>query len=154
VRREILLQHKFPEDFRRAEENFFLQELEKEHRRMFYHPKLRVGHYRRENFKGLIRPTVGGGFWRSRLLRTHKGRGNIYWLPAIFVVGHFLILFDVTLFINLARVYGLIILFVSMGLSSRRNRMLCFPLVGLLHYVIVMLYGVGFLLERAGLKWK
>ncbi len=154
IRREILMDHPFPEDFRRAEENFLLQALEKEHRRMFYHPKLKVGHFRRKTLGGLLRPTLGAGYWRSRLLRSFNGSGIMFWLPSLFVLLHLIVFIDLEIFFELAKVYTLITLFVSMGLSSGRNKFFHFPVVAFLHYLIVFLYGTGFLLERGGYKWK
>jgi hypothetical protein len=47
-----------------------------------------------------------------------------------------------------------VVLFISMGLSSRRNHFFHFPMVAFLHYFIVFLYGTGFILERVGYRWK
>ena len=153
VRRELLLKYPFPEDFRRAEETVFLLSLQKDHHRMFYHPLIKVGHYRRKNLLGLLRPTLGAGYWRSRLLRTAGGT-TMFWLPSVFVLLHFLAFINFPLFLELAKVYMVMVMTVSMGLSSRRNRLSHFPLVAILHYVIVFLYGAGFLLERVRYKWK
>ncbi|MES2527113.1 MAG: glycosyltransferase [Bdellovibrionota bacterium] len=154
VRRDLLVKHHFPEDFRRAEETWFLQELSRDHRRMFYHPLMKVGHFRRKSLVGLIRPTLGAGYWRSRLLNKHGGKGAMFWLPSIFVLLHLLFLVNLPLATQLARVYIFVIIAISMGLSSKRNRFFHFPLVAFLHYFIVTLYGTGFLLERLGYKWK
>jgi hypothetical protein len=97
---------------------------------------------------------IGAGYWRSRLLRGQKGKGLMFWLPSVFVFMHLLAFVDFRIFLELAKVYTLIILFVSMGLSSRRNNFFHFPVVALLHYLIVFFYGTGFLLERGGYKWK
>lgn len=154
LRSELLKKYPFPEDFRRAEETVFLLAIEKNQHRMFYHPLLKVGHFRRKNLRSLLRPTLAAGYWRSRLLRTTKGKGRVFWLPAIFVLLHVTVLFDPGLFGELAKVYSVMVLTVSMGLSSRKNRFWHFPLVAVLHYMIVFFYGAGFLLERSGYKWK
>ncbi len=154
LRRNLLETHRFPEDFRRAEETLFLQELQKENRRMFYHPKMKVGHFRRKSLPDLVRPTLGAGYWRSRLIRKHRGKGAMFWLPSVFVLLHLIFLVNPAFAMELTRIYVLIIIFISMGLSSRRNRFMHFPMVAFLHYFIVTLYGVGFLLERVGYKWK
>lgn len=153
VRSELLKKYSFPEDFRRAEETVFLLSLQKDHHRMFYHPGLRVGHFRRKSLRSLLAPTLGAGYWRSRLLRSAGGT-KMFWLPAVFVLLHLVAFIDFRLFSELAKVYIVMVVAVSMGLSSRRNRLSHFPLVALLHYVIVFLYGSGFLLERTGYKWK
>ncbi len=154
VRSELLKIYPFPEDFRRAEETVFLLSLQKDNHKMFYHPGLRVGHFRRKTLRSLFSPTLGAGYWRSRLIRTAGGKGKMFWLPAIFVILHLVVFFDHKLFLELAKVYTVMIIAVSMGLSSRRNRFWHFPLVAFLHYLIVFLYGSGFLLERSGYKWK
>ncbi len=154
IRRDILMDHPFSEDFKSAEENFLLRALEKENRRMFYHPRLKVGHFRRKTLGSLFRPTLGAGYWRSRLLKSFKGSGHMFWLPSLFVLLHLIVLVNPGIFFELAKAYVLIVLFVSMGLSSRRNSFFHFPLVAFLHYLIVFLYGTGFLLERLGYKWK
>ncbi|MFL5783357.1 MAG: glycosyltransferase [Bacteriovoracaceae bacterium] len=154
IRSTLIKAHPFPEDFSRAEETWLLQGLERAGARMFYHPLMKVGHYRRKNLFSLVRPTLGAGFWRSRLIRKHGGRGAMFWMPSIFVLLHLLIFANPLLVFELAKVYVVMILAVSMGLSSKRNRFWHFPLVALLHYVIVFLYGTGFLLERGGMKWN
>jgi glycosyltransferase involved in cell wall biosynthesis len=154
LRRGLLEKHSFPEDFRRAEETFFLQELQKENRRMFYHPLMKVGHFRRKSLSDLIRPTIGAGYWRSRLLRKHRGDGAMFYLPSAFVLLHLIFFMNPKLGIELAQIYVFVVLFISMGLSSRGSRFFHFPMVAFLHYFIVSLYGIGFLLERVGYKWK
>lgn len=154
IRSELLKKYPFPEDFQRAEETVFLLTLEKNQHRMFYHPLLKVGHFRRKNLMALLRPTLGAGYWRSRLLRTSSGKGRMFWLPAIFVLLHFTLLYDPRFFGELAKVYSVMVLAVSMGLSSRKNRFWHFPMVAVLHHMIVFFYGAGFLMERLGYKWK
>ncbi len=154
IRRDLLVRHQFPEDFRRAEENLFLQKLQKENRKIFYHPLMKVGHSRRKNLLELLPPTLGAGYWRSRLIRQHQSKGAFFWLPSVFVLLHFLFLVNAQFAFELARIYVFIVTFVSMGLSSSRNRFFHFPMVAVLHYFIVTFYGLGFLLERLGYKWK
>ncbi len=154
VRRIFLEESPFPEDFKRTEENFFLQKLARNKRRMFYHPLLVVGHFRRKSLSSLFRPTLGAGYWRSRLNRKKLGAGFMFWLPTVFVLLHLSAFFSLSLFMELAKVYLLVVIAVSFGISSRSKKVLHFPMVALLHYVIVFLYGSGFLLERVGYKWK
>lgn len=154
IKSSLLRKHPFPEDFKRAEETWLLQDLERNGARMYYHPQLKVGHFRRKNLKALLRPTLGAGFWRSRLLRKHGGKGAMYWLPSVFVLLHLIVFLSPALFVELVKVYSVMVMAVSMGLSSRRRRLINFPMVAFLHYVIVFLYGSGFLLERGGYRWK
>lgn len=153
VRAHLLREFPFPEEFRRGEETAFLLSLESHQHRMFYHPGLRVSHYRRKNLRSLVRPVLGTGYWRSRLLRSSK-KGRMFWLPSVFVLLHLTAFVNFRTFLDLAQVYALMIVAVSMGLSSKRRRFWHFPLVAFLHYVIVFLYGTGFLLERTGYEWK
>ena len=154
VRKSLLEESPFPEDFRRTEENFFLQKLTRENRRMFYHPLLVVGHFRRKSLSSLFRPTLGAGYWRSRLNRRKLGAGFVFWLPSVFVLLHSVVFFSPAFFLELVKVYSFVVIAVSFGISSRSRKISHFPLVALLHYVIVFLYGSGFLLERSGYKWK
>ena len=87
-------------------------------------------------------------------MKETPGAAKVFWLPSVFVLLHLIYFFDSFVFFELAKVYAVPVIAVSMGLSSRRNRFLNFPLVAVLHYVIIFLYGTGFLLERAGYKWK
>ncbi len=152
IKTALMRKYPFPEDYKRAEETVFLQELQKHRHTMFYHPGIRVGHFRRKNLQALLKPTVGARYWRSRLLRQSDGGGQMFWLPSIFVILHLIIFFNFKLFLELGQLYFAMILPVSMGISSRRKRFWHFPLVAFLHYMIVFLYGTGFLLERAGCK--
>lgn len=154
VKTELLRKHPFPEDFYRAEETVLLLALQEEGTRMLYVPALRVGHHRRKNLLALLRPTIGAGYWRSRLLRMRKESLSIFALPSIFVLLHLLLFTHPDIFWELARVYGIVVLAASAGLSSQRRGLRYFPLVAFLHYFIVFFYGAGFLLERLGYRWK
>lgn len=154
VRRNLLKERPFPEDFKRAEETVLLLELQKEGRRMYYHPKLRVGHHRRKNLQAMLRPMVGAGYWRSRLLRKSEVPGVMYWLPAVFVLLHLTVLVSPSLFLTMAKVYAMIIAWVSVGLCLQRNHVNKIFQVIVLHYLIVFFYGAGFIMERLGVEWK
>lgn len=149
VRKSAMGAIRFPEDYKRAEENYFLQLLKKEGKGLFYHPKLVVAHYRRSRLKHLIRPSFYAGFYRSRLMKEKFKKGNeAFWLPSVFVLLHLLIFLEPLAFWYLARMYVSIILFISIALAMRVKRFWLFPLVSFLHYFIVFMYGVGFLSER------
>jgi glycosyltransferase involved in cell wall biosynthesis len=140
---------KFPEDFIRAEETVFLQKLKKMGKGLFYHPKLKVAHFRRSRFIQLWRPSFYAGFYRSRLMKEKLKKGNeAFWLPSFFVLLHLLIFIEPVSFWYLVRMYLGIIVFVSMGLAMRVQRFYLFPLITFLHWYIVFMYGVGFLAER------
>lgn len=149
VRRELLNEVKFPEYYLRGEEILLLQELKAKGAGVFYHPKLIIYQFYE------MRPWefLWEGFYRSRLMKKKQGAGQeVYWLPALFVLLHLLILIDPALFWTLARLYGGIIFFVGLGLSMRSKRPWLFPLVAIMHYLVVFSYGVGFILERVKYK--
>jgi glycosyltransferase involved in cell wall biosynthesis len=148
VRRSALGTVSFPEDYLRGEETLFLQRLAAEHRGLFYHPRLRVGHHRRSKLAQLLRPTFYAGFYRSRLMKEGPGKGNgAFWLPAIFVLLHLILFLDVPTFLYLARMYVSIILFASVAAGIEAKRPGLIPLVAFLHYFVVFVYGLGFLFE-------
>jgi glycosyltransferase involved in cell wall biosynthesis len=139
----------FPEDYVRAEETIFLQKLKKMGKGIFYHPKLKVAHFRRTKLKDLWRPTFYAGFYRSKLMREKLKKGNeAFWLPSFFVLLHLFFFIDPQIFWYLVRLYASIITFVSIGLCARVHRSSLFPLVVFFHYFIVFIYGVGFLAEK------
>ncbi len=139
----------FPEDYIRAEETVFLQKLKGLDRGLFYHPRMKVAHFRRSRFKQLWRPTFYAGYYRSKLMKEKLKKGNeAFWLPAVFVLLHLLLFLQPVVFWYLARMYSSIIIFVSMSLAMKAKRFSLFPLIAFLHYFVVYMYGVGFLAER------
>ncbi len=139
----------FPEDYIRAEETVFLQKLKGLDRGFFYHPQLKVAHFRRTKFKQLFRPTFYAGYYRSKLMKEKLKKGSeTFWLPAVFVLLHVLLLVWPVVFWYLVRMYVSIILFVSLGIAMKAKRISLFPIIAFLHYFIVFMYGVGFLAER------
>jgi GT2 family glycosyltransferase len=149
VRKSALGDVKFPEDYIRAEETLFLQKLKNLGRGLYYHPKLKVAHYRRSKLKDLWRPTFYAGFCRSKLMKEKLKKGNeAFYLPSFFVLLHLLFFIEPDSFWYLVRMYVSIIVFVSMSLAMRARNFWLFPLIALLHYFIVFLYGVGFIAQR------
>ena len=153
IRTHLLKENKFPEDYLRTEETALLLDLERLGAHMFYHPSLKVAHHRRKNLKSLIHPTFYAGYYRSKVLREKKSKGaELFWLPAFFVLLHLLIFFSPVVFWSLARMYIAIIVMMSLNLTARRQKMGLFLHVALLHYLIVILYGLGFLANRLGFR--
>ena len=149
VKRSALKDVRFPEDYIRAEETLFLQELKAQGAGVFYHPQLKVAHFRRTHFAQLWRPTFYAGVYRSRLMREKVvSGGNKFWLPSIFVLLHLTMFIDPITFWVLAQLYVGTILFVSLGLASRERKTWLFPIIAFLHYFVVFMYGVGFLVDR------
>jgi len=153
VRKSVMEGIAFPEDYLRGEETLFLLKLKHQGRGLYYHPKLRVAHFRRTKLSMILRPTFYAGFYRSKSMRLKLDKSNgIFWLPAIFVLLHALLFLDPVVFLYFARMYLSVILFVGLALSMKEKKMSLFPMIAFLHYFIVLIYGTGFLAER--LRWK
>lgn len=149
IRHSVLGENPFPEDFLRAEETVVLLNLSRLGARMYYHPKLRVAHFRRKKLSDLWHPTFLAGFYRSRSMKVSPSAGSeIFWLPSVFVLLHFSILLSPTLFWTLAQLYISVIACVSVGLGIKAERIVLAPVILFLHYFIVFSYGVGFLYEK------
>lgn len=153
IRTHLLKEMKFPEDYLRTEETALLLDFETQGAHMYYHPALKVAHHRRKNLKSLLHPTFYAGYYRSKVMREKKVRGSEqFWLPSFFVLLHLLIFFSPMVFWSLARMYGAIIIMMSLNLTARRQKIGLFLHVAALHYVIVFLYGIGFLANRVGYR--
>lgn len=148
IRRSLLENVHFPEEYRRGEENYLLQELSERNVGMFYHPQLKLFHYRRESLGQIVKINFQNGFYRSLMMRKKKGFSGSYYLPSIFVLLHFIFFYDRVLFFELAQIYSLLIACISLGISQRQRQFMTFPLVFCLHYVIVVSYGLGFIKGR------
>jgi len=149
IRRSSLGVHRFPEDFLRAEETVLLQDLYSNGKKMFYHPKLMVGHHRRDKLQQILRPSFLAGLYRSKTMKMGpKTSNSIFWLPSVFVLMHSIYFLDPFIFWYFARMYVGLILFMSLAITSRERKLVLFPAVAFLHYLIVFLYGVGFLVEK------
>lgn len=155
IRTHLLKENKFPEDYLRTEETALLLDLEEQGAHMFYHPLLKVAHHRRKTLRSLIHPSFYAGFFRSKVMREKKVKGGeFFWLPAFFVLLHSLLFLSPVVFWYLARMYLAIVVMMSINLSSRRQRIGLFIHVALLHYLIVVLYGLGFLANRLGYRGR
>lgn len=148
VRRKILDEVKLPEGYRRGEESYFLKELSDKNVGMYYHPQLKLFHYRRDSLRQIVKINFQGGFFRSLMMREKSGFSGSYYLPSVFVLLHFLAFYDWSIFLELAKIYILLIGCISLGISQRQRAFSTFPLVFFLHYVIVASYGLGFLKGR------
>lgn len=153
IRTKLLKNISFPENYLRTEETALLLDLEQRGANLFYHPDLVVAHYRRKTLKSLIHPTFFAGYFRSKVLKEKSPRGGIlYWLPALFVMLHFLILIYPPLFWMLMRMYLGLVVMMSLNMASRSRKIQLFGHVTVLHYVIVFFYGLGFLSHRLGFQ--
>lgn len=152
IRSRCLNEAHFPEDYLRTEETSLLLDLERRGARLYYHPRLIVGHHRRKDLKSLLRPTFYAGFYRSKVMRDKAKASGIFWLPAVFVLLHLTLIFQPHVFWFLARIYLSIIVLMSMNLASRHRRLNLFLQIAFLHYFIVFIYGAGFLAQRLGFR--
>lgn len=152
VRTDFLKSSPFPENYLRTEETALLLDLKQRGARMYHHPRLVVAHHRRKDLSSLWHPTFYAGYFRSRVMRDKNKGAGIYWLPALFVVLHLSLFMNPSVFLLLARIYAGIILLMSLNLATRARHLGLFPQIALLHYVIVFMYGLGFLAERGGYR--
>lgn len=153
MRKIALEEINFPEDYLQSEELPVLQVLKRQVKGVFYHPKLVVFSANFLSLSENLKVFFYQGFYRSKVMKKKLKKGDeIFWLPAVFVLMHFLLFIDTVSFWYLARMYGSIILFVSIAYSMQIKRASLFILVAISHYLIVFMYGLGFLSERLGLK--
>ena len=128
---------------------FFLQKSKQNGFGVYYHPMIKVLVGGGQNVKELWMESFSSGFYRSELNRRKMSSGSeIFWLPAVFFLMHLLILVDLDLFLEGVKLYAGLVICVSIGLSMKRRKVFSFPLVAIMHYFIVMAYGIGFLCER------
>lgn len=147
VKKDILIKNniKFAETFHRGEETTFLQDITNSKIVMWAVPSLFVFHERRRHFKELLRPLFYGGYYRSHITNSVW---SMFSLPALMVLMHSLLFISLPAFIVLAEVYFLMAASMSFYLCWKAKRMERIPMVIVLHYVIVTLYGCGYLFER------
>lgn len=153
IRTHLLKEVTFPENYFSREETALLADLTQRGVHMFYHPGLLVAHFRRETLSSLWRTSFNAGFYRSKLMREKVTKGmGLYWLPALLVLLHFLCLISPTLVLSMGRIYLGLIVMMSLNLAARKQRIGLFLHIAFLHYFIVLVYGVGFLANRLGLR--
>lgn len=149
VRKSSIGHFRFPEDYIRGEESYFLLQLQTLGKRFVYDPRLRVAHHRRSRVREIFRPTYWAGYYRSELMRAISSPGDtLFWLPSIFVILHLVFFLQRDLFWYLARMYLSLTLFMSVALTMRERRPELFLRVLLFHYLIVFNYGLGFMMNR------
>ena len=155
IKKDLLLSTKFPESFSRAEETMLLLDLQKKDALVYFNPQLYVYHHRRNKMTDLLRPTFNSGFYRSKLMRIQKGSvSSLFWLPAIFTLLHLTFLWNPLAFLEMAKIYTVLIGAISLLIVQRARKVKLFFNVFILHYVIVLFYGLGFIAERMGYPWK
>lgn len=145
IRKKCFDNLEFSNKYLRGEESLLLAKLTDMGIGIFYHPRLRIFHYRRNNLWAILQVNYKGGFYRARMMHEKVDFSWSYFLPSLFVILHLTSLFDMANFLELAKLYILIIACVSLGISQRQRTMITAPLVFLLHYIIVFTYGLGFI---------
>lgn len=135
----------FAEEFHRGEETTFLQDLACAGISLWVVPRLWVFHERRKTFSELLRPLFYGGYYRSAI---SPRLFQVFALPSLMVLGHGLLFFKPLLFILLFEIYFCLVAIISFGLCLRAKKIKCTPYVIVLHYVMVTLYGMGYLFQR------
>lgn len=149
IRTEVLREIPFSEKYQKGEEIAFLMDLQQRGAHMYYHPALVVAHFRKENLKSLFQSTFYSGCNRSKILKEKSSQQfGSYWLPAVFVLLHLLVLISPVLFLTFLRIYLGIIVMMSLNLASRRKKLGLFGYISFMHYFIVFVYGLGFLANR------
>ena len=155
IRKYLLTDKPFPEEYNQGEMTHLLQRLKLAGHTISYHPRLIVTSIRSAHFLSLRKKIFQKGFERSLLIREKLASGAIvFTLPTLFVMLHLFLLLHPALIWPLYKLYLLLTMVVSVGLSFRARRPWIFPLVFFFHYFIVWEYGWGFLYERISHKWR
>ena len=153
ARTHLLKEVSFSEDDQISEGTALIVDLEQRGAHLYYHPGLLVGRYQTENLQSVLRSVFKRGHYRSRTIKEKSIHGRaLFWLPPLFVVLHLLVYLSPILFWSLFRFYFGIIVMMSLNLGARRKKLGLFPLISMLHYLIVLAYGLGFLSQRLGFK--
>ena len=150
LRRHIAGGVQFPEDYQRAEETVFLQDLENMGAELWHVPNLYVWHARRDSWQVLTRTSFNSGFFRSLVSKERKQSPWWVWLPALFVVLHFLPLVTPTVTLPLIFWWAFPVMAQSWLLCVRARSPELWPLVVALHWLIPFSYGAGFIWQRLG----
>lgn len=145
IRKKYFKTLTFSSKYLRGEESLLLAKLTDMAVGMFYHPKLRIFHYRRTNLLSILNVNFRGGLYRARMMREKVDFSWSYFLPSAFVLLHLTALVDMANFLELAKIYALLIACISLGISQRQRSLISAPLVFFLHYMIVVTYGLGFM---------
>lgn len=151
VRRQHLVRGlRFPETYQRAEETGFLRELEQGEAELWHVPDLFVWHARRQSWRVLTRTSFNSGFFRSLIMQDKTPAPWWIWLPALFVLLHFLPLIFPAVTLPLIYWWTFPVMAQSWLVCQRNRRSTLFPAVLLLHWLLPFSYGVGFLWRRLG----
>lgn len=155
MRTRLIREAKFPENYLYKEDTAFLVDLTNDGAKMFYHPSLIVARHHQVNLKAVWRETFDSGYFRSEFMKEKKNAGSFaFWLPALFVLSHLLLLVSPEAFWLFARIYIGLVVMMSLNLAARKQKLALFLQISFLHYLIVMVYGFGFIGSRLGFKLR
>lgn len=136
-------------------ERGFLIDISNYGAKMFYHPSLIVARFQDLSVKGAFEESYLSGFRRSEFMKEKAGAGSFsFWLPSLFVLSHLLVFFSPVTMWLFARIYIGLVVMMSLNLAARKQKMNLFLQISFLHYLIVFVYGLGFLASRLGMKGK
>lgn len=153
IRTHLVREVIFAETYRHKEDTAFLVDLANHGAKMFYYPSLIVARYQQVTLADVWRETFDSGFYRSQFMREKANAGSFsFWLPALFVLSHCLIIVSPTAAWLFARIYLGLVVMMSLNLAARKQKLQLFLQISFLHYFIVFVYGLGFLSNRLGLK--
>jgi hypothetical protein len=153
IRKKLLMDHPFPDDYNQSAITFVLQKLKQSGHQEWYHPRLFVLGSRSASFLPLRKRIFEQGLERSELLRDKVGGSIAYVLPALFVLFHFFVLLYPPVLWPVYKLYLMLIFVASVGLSFKARRPWLFPMVMFFHWFFIWEYGWGFLIERLRRKW-
>ncbi|MFA5582894.1 MAG: glycosyltransferase [Bacteriovoracaceae bacterium] len=148
VRRKLFESVDFPTLYKRGEESLVLAKFAEMGFGMFYHPKLRIYHYRRNSLSEVLKVNFKGGYYRSQMMKEKVDLSWSYYLPSAFILLHFTAFYDFKTFLELVVIYLSLIACISLGISQRQGNFATAPMVFILHYLIVVTYGLGFMWGR------
>lgn len=154
IRKKLFEHVSFPTKYQKGEESLVLAKLSDMGFGLFYHPKLRVVLYRNSDFSSILKESFSGGYYRSLMMKEKVDFSWSYYLPTLFILFHLTVFIDPYSFLELARIYLLLIACLSIGIAQRQKRLSTAPLVFVLHYLIVFAYGFGFMSARIYNKTK
>jgi glycosyltransferase involved in cell wall biosynthesis len=148
VKKSALNEHSFLEDLECAEENWMLQNVERENHRLGYDPDLSVWHERRPDLRSFARQVFKYGFGRGQIFRRRPSGLRFAHLVPVFCLAytallpammitkpHFLWLTPYLIYSGLCLAFA----FRPAGRASLRTRLLSAPLFPVVHAC----YGLG-----------
>jgi glycosyltransferase involved in cell wall biosynthesis len=135
----------FDRNFQRNEENILLHQLLKVGARISYHPELGIYHSRKSSILHLSKAIFGSGYYRYKSFIFYpKSLSFDFFLPSVFLIYVFSLLFFSNFFYTIPiLVYLALNLVFSLYLAISESVNVLWVII--LHKIIVLTYGCGFL---------